>query len=263
MATPAPKRAQPRRSSLLPFYVVLGLLGLAGVFLLYRQMGGGGGSATTTMQEVVLTPEQLQQVPGISKGQPNAPVTIMEFADFQCPGCGTFAQFQEPLLNEWIENGTVRFVYYDFPLTQLHANSVLAARAGRCANELNGFWPFHDLVFARQREWSDASRGDATDRFEGYAEQVGLNREQFSTCLRSDRFQREVSESYQLGVALGVGGTPTLFINNKRLDDPPSRRADWQALIERERAAAVPSAAASTDTAAVPADSAPAGDTTG
>ena len=256
MPRPAPKR---QRNSLLPFYVILGVVALGGAFLLFRQMGGGGGTAATTLQQVVMTPEQLQRVPGISKGQPGAPVVLMEFADFQCPACGDFARFSEPLIQDYIDNGTVRFVWYDFPLVQIHANAMLASRAGRCANEQNQFWPFHDYVFGQQSQWSEST--DAADLFVGYAEQVGMNRDAFATCLRSDRYQKEVSESYQLGITLGVGGTPTVFINGKKVEETPRTRAEWDALIRRETgsaaaAGAAPAAPAPAAPVATPADSA-------
>ena len=225
---------------MLPFYAILGVVALAGAFLLYRQTQGGG-SAASTLQQVVMTPEQLQRVPGISQGQPNAPLVLMEFADFQCPGCGQFARFSKPLVKDYIDNGTVRFVWYDFPLTNIHANAVLASRAGRCANEQNQFWAYHDVVFANQATWSEST--NAADRFIDYAEQVGLDRAAFRDCLRSEKFQKEVSESFQLGTTLGVSGTPTLFLNGKRIETPSSR-AEWDRVIQAELGGAAPGAAA-------------------
>jgi protein-disulfide isomerase len=253
---PAPK---PRRSNnLLPFYIILGVVALGGAFVLFRQMGGGGGNPATTLSPVTLAPDQLNRVPGISKGRPDAPVVIFEFADFQCPGCGSFAQFSEPLLQEWIDNGTVRFVWYDFPLTQIHQNAVIASRAGRCANEQNKFWPYHDRVFGGQPQWSNS--GSADDIFIEYAEAEGLDVGAFTQCLRSDKYQKEVSESFQLGTSLGVGGTPTLFINGKKINDTPSTRAEWEQLIRQESggAAATPAAPAAGSTAAPAAGGAPA-----
>jgi protein-disulfide isomerase len=237
----------------MPFYAIIGLVAVAGAFLLYRQtQGGGGNSGATTLQQVVMTPEQLQRVPGISQGQANAPVVIMEFADFQCPGCGRFAMFSKPLMKDYIDNGTVRFVWYDFPLTQIHKNAVLASRAGRCANEQNQFWAYHDIVFARQSEWSESD--DAAERFAGYAGQAGLNGDTFEQCLGSDKYQKEVSESFQLGTTLGVGGTPTLFVNGKRVEDTPTTRAEWEQLIQRE----LPSAGAAPTPAGAAAPATPA-----
>lgn len=259
----APK---PRRNPLLPFYVLLGVVALGGAIFLFRKAQGGGGAAATELQQVVMSPEQLQRVPGISQGQLNAPVVIMEFADFQCGGCGQFAAFTKPLLKEYIDAGTVRFVFYDFPLVQIHKNATLASRAGRCANEQNQFWAYHDVVFGQQQRWAESN--DAVEQFEGYAEQLGLDGAAFSQCLRSDKYQKEVSESYQFGTTLGVSGTPTLFVNGKRVQDTPNTRAEWDALISKETggasgagapaagAAAPADTLATTAPAAAPADSA-------
>lgn len=255
MARPAPK---PRRNPLLPFYVILGVVALAGAFLLFRQMGGGGGAAATELQPVVMTPEQLQRVPGIVQGQPDAPVVVMEFADFQCGACMQFATFSKPLMKEWVDNGTVRFVWYDFPLVQIHQNAMLAARAGRCANEQNQFWTYHDVLFSRQGEWSEA--GDAANRFIGYAQQAGLDRGAFAQCLRSDRYQKEVSESYQLGTTFGVSGTPTIFVNGRRIETPRSR-AEWEQVIREAQGSAPAAAPAAADT--TPAGTPPADTTAG
>lgn len=249
MPRPAP---QPRRSNkLLPLYIILGVVALGGAFVLFRQMGGGGGSPATSLSPVTLAPDQLNRVPGISKGRADAPVVIFEFADFQCPACGKFAQFSEPLLQEWLDDGTVRFVWYDFPLTQIHQNAVLASRAGRCANEQDKFWPFHDRVFGGQSQWS--SSGSADDMFIEYAQAEGLDVGAFTQCLRSDKYQKEVSESFQLGTSLGVGGTPTLFINGKKINDTPGTRAEWEQLIRQESGSTAPAAAPAAGSAAVPA----------
>jgi protein-disulfide isomerase len=250
VARPAPSKPRRSRSPLLPFYAILGVVALAGAFLLWRQTQGGGAAAST-LQQVVMTPEQLQRVPGITQGQPNAPLVLMEFADFQCFGCGQFARFSKPLMKDYIDNGTVRFVWYDFPLVQIHKNAVLAARGGRCANEQNLFWPYHDLVFANQSQWSES--GDAADLFEGYAQQAGLDRAAFSQCLRSDKYQKEVSESYELGNTLGVNSTPSLFLNGKKIANPPQSRAEWDRLIQAELGGAAAAPAASAPAAPAPA----------
>ena len=246
MPRTVPKQ-KPRRNPLLPFYVILGVVALAGAFILFRQMSGGGGAATT-LQPVAMTPEQLQRVPGVSQGRPDAPVVFMEFADFQCPACGRFASFSKPLVKDYIDNGTVRFVWYDFPLVEIHPNAMLASRAGRCANEQNRFWEYHDYVFGQQGAWS--AQNNPVNLFIDYAGRAGLDRDAFAQCLRSDKYQKEVSESRELGVTLGVNGTPTLFVNGKRVQETPGTRAEWEALIRQEMSGAAAPAAAS----ATPAD---------
>ena len=231
-----------------PFYAILGVMALAGIgFLLYRSFGKE--APATEPVPVVLTAEQLNRVKGISIGRDDAPVVIQEFADFQCPGCGQFAALIAPLIKErLVKPGTVKYVFYDFPLP-MHPNAFLAARAARCANEQGRFWEYHDLVFGRQPQWS--GQFDPTDLFVQYGEQVGLDGEKFEGCVRSDRFAREVSENMQLGNSLGVRGTPTLFINGKRLQETPSF-AELQEMVQQEMGGAPAGAApaAATDTAA-------------
>lgn len=241
--SPAPAS---RGSSLTPFYVILGVVALAGIGILVFQLLQKGGGATEPVQ-VTMDPAALQRVQGISVGREDAPVVIYEFADFQCPGCGQFAAFTVPVIKQrYVDAGTVRYVYYDYPLIQLHSNAFLAARAGRCANEQNRFWEFHDYLYGKQPEWSNER--NPTDLFVGYAEQVGIDGDSFETCLRSDRYAREVTESMRLGESLGVQGTPTLFINGKRLPEVPGP-AELDRLIKAELGGAAPTDSASSPTA--------------
>ena len=231
-----------RRSSLLPFYVILGLVAVVGAVVLFRQLGGSGGAATQPVP-VAMNPSQLSQVQGISIGQPNAPVEIFEFADFQCPGCGDFARFVAPVIKDrYVQGGQVRFVYYDFPLTSIHPNAFLAARAGRCANEQDKFWQYHDVLYGQQAGWS--AERDPSDDFVSYARQVpGLDQGKFRECLQSDRYAREISENIKLGESLGVNGTPTLFVNGKRLPNVPSAR-ELDQIIQQEMGTGTASAPA-------------------
>jgi protein-disulfide isomerase len=174
---------------------------------------------------VELSQAELARVPGVSVGAADAPVVIYEFADFQCPACAQFAAIGTPHIKQrHVEAGTVRYVHYDFPLPSFQ-HSFLAARAARCANEQELFWEYHDLLYAEQRSWSGEE--DPLDRFVEYATQVGADRGRFEPCLHSDRYAVEVSENRELGRALNVPGTPTLFING--------RRAEFRSLDDLDR----------------------------
>ena len=225
---PRPAQA-PRRSSLTPFYIILGLVLVAGLGLLATRLKPKAGEAVNRGVPVTLTPEQLQRVQGISIGRADAPITIYEFADFQCPHCGQFAAFIEPLIRQnLVETGKARYVFYDFPLG--FKWSFLAARAGRCANEQGKFWDFHGIVFARQQQW--AFDPDAAAQFAEYAKTIpGMDAGKFEQCVRSDKYQREVSESQQLGQSLGVGGTPTLFVNGRKLDPLPETYSAFETQV--------------------------------
>jgi protein-disulfide isomerase len=248
-----------RRSSLTPFYVILGLVLLAGIGVLATQLGKGGGDAATAPVPVALTPEQLQRVPGISVGSASAPITIFEFADFQCPACGRWATFIEPVIKERLVNtGKARYVFYDFPLGGNHVHSFLAARAGRCANEQGKFWEYHQALFARQNDWS--FERSAEEKLLEYGQAVGLDGDKFEGCLRSDKYAREVSESKSLGESLGVDGTPSIYVNGQKIT-PPSSYSELEQQLRQIAPAAfgeAPAAPASPGTApADPAAAAP------
>lgn len=228
------KKPAQQSSSMKPFYIGLGAVAVIGIIFLLTQMGSGSAPAREPVL-VSISQEELSQVEGISIGRSDAPVVIYEFADFQCPGCGQFAAFTAPLIKErLVEPGYVRYVYYDFPLMQ-HQHSFLASRAARCANEQERFWDYHDILYARQPTW--AALRDATDFFVELAGEIGLEKRSFEACLRSDRYQEEVSRSLHLGQMMGVQGTPTIFVNMKRLGSIPEFSQLEQIVMEEMGAA--------------------------
>ena len=232
---PRPAPAPKRRSSLTPFYVILGLVLLVGIGVLLsktkKSASSSSGAAANQGTAVVLTPEQLQRVQGISIGRADAPITIYEFADFQCPHCAQFASFIEPLIRQrLVDTGQARYVFYEFPLG--FKWSFLAARAGRCANAQGKFWDMHAILFARQQQWSFDP--DAAAQFTEYAKTIpGIDAAKFEQCVRSSQFQKEVSESSQLGQSLGVGGTPTLFVNGRKIDPLPGSYSEFEARVRQ------------------------------
>ncbi len=207
--------AKSGRSGNRTFYLVLGTVVVLGVGGLV--VAGRGGDDTTTaipFSVAELTAEPDAGV-GMQLGPAEALVTIMEFADFQCPHCRTFNSLTGKLLrrNHAGPNGEVRWVAYDFPLN--FTNSLSSALAARCAEAQDGFWPMHDLLFARQDEW--ASDASPKRKFVGYARQVGLDEDAFEACFKSREHMRSIAASKRYGSQLGVTGTPTLFFNGQRL----------------------------------------------
>ncbi len=152
---------------------------------------------------------------GVTKGDPEAPVTIVEFGDYQCPACGAFAmQVKAQMELTLVETGQAKFVFYDFPLVSTHANAFLAARAARCAEDQDMFWEYHDELFRQQARWS--GEVNAAGSFTDYAGDVGLDTGAFSACLNSDRHADVVTANMQLGQRMGVNSTPTILVNNGR-----------------------------------------------
>jgi protein-disulfide isomerase len=144
-----------------------------------------------------------------SLGNKNAAVTVVEFADFGCPFSAEESYVVRALAKEFPD--TVRFIYRDFPLDELHPGASLAAEAGNCAMDQNKFWEFHDALFAHQ--------GDFTvDKLTATAEGLGLRADTFETCLTSGKYTHEVQNDLTDGVNAGVAGTPTFFVNGVKAE---------------------------------------------
>lgn len=167
-----------------------------------------------------------------SLGNPQAPVTIIEFSDFQCPTCAAVA----PMVGQIVEanKDTVRFIYKHFPLTQIHANSEAASLAAESAGLQGKFFEMSERIFIGQSDWEDLK--DPTEIFVGYAEALELDMEQFKSNLKNNDLLTKIQNDSSTGIAAGVGGTPTFFINGKKIDIPRSNEA-FQQLIDAELAA--------------------------
>jgi protein-disulfide isomerase len=167
------------------------------------------------------------------QGDPNAPVRIVEYSDYQCPFCQRHFEQTLPKLQPLIDDGTVLYVFKDFPLTTIHPQAPKAAEAARCAGEQDAYWEMHDQLFQTQQEW--AGQDNAVERFKGYAGELGLDQAQFDTCLDSGKFQAVVEANLQEGVGYGVRGTPGFYINRTPLPGAYPFEA-FQQLIEAELA---------------------------
>lgn len=211
------------------YYVAMTVAAVVGTAILFAAVRTPARAAMDPVP-VELTPSELARVEGISVGRADAPIVIFQFTDYQCPSCARFAAFVEPVLKQrLVATGKVRYVFYDFPLGGRFVHGFLASRGGRCAHEQGGFWEWHALTLARQSDWSPAT--DASDFFVRYAEQVGLDGKEFASCLHSDRYAAEVSQSRALGDMLGVRGTPTLVVNGQRLDGVPGSYGELEAAL--------------------------------
>lgn len=145
-------------------------------------------------------------------GDPNAPITIIEYTDFQCPYCSRHFEQTYPQVKEnYIDTGVVYYVFKDFPLTQIHPQAVLAASAARCAGEQDAYPEMHDVLFTTQSEWS--GRSDADTLFNQYAAEMGLDEAQFATCLADGTYEDNIYADLNEGASFGIDGTPAFFLN--------------------------------------------------
>ena len=150
------------------------------------------------------------------RGDPNAPITILEFSDFQCPFCARFHTQTLPLLlEEYIDEGKVNLIYRDFPIQSIHPNALAAAVAAECANEQEKYWEYHDTLFEKQNAWAKLDSDSAISTFSQYATDVGLDQSQFDSCLESGKYLEEVQKDLNDGRTYDITGTPGFFIGNE------------------------------------------------
>ncbi len=174
--------------------------------------------APTTAPTQPLQPVKISLDDDPIRGDPNAPITIVEFSDFQCPFCARFhTQTLPSILEEYIEDGKVNLVYRDFPLQSIHPNALPAAVAAECANDQGKYWEYHDTLFEKQNGWSRLDSTAVISTFSQYANDVGLEQEQFDSCLGSGKYLEEVQGDLRDGRDYGVTGTPGFFIGNDEI----------------------------------------------
>ncbi len=218
------RKAQPKTGGLKPFYIVLGTIAVIGVALIaYAAARRGGSMATqpidmsamTNVSEIyaTATPEVL--------GQPDAPIKVVAFVDYECPHCAEFENEIVPQLKQrFVDSGQMQIVYYDFPLGGAFKYSFLAARAARCAGDQGHFPEFQNRLFQQQSQWAlSSSQRAVASKFVDFAKDLNLDTTAFESCLQSDRFADVVSANRRLGEELGVASTPTVIVNGKQVQN--------------------------------------------
>jgi protein-disulfide isomerase len=195
------------------FYWLLGVIALIGVAAI-GYVATKPKAGPTDVKNIADT-TNAGPAQGYLMGKVDAPVKILEYADFECPGCAGFATVTEPDVRaRIIEPGLASITYYDFPLTQ-HRNTLAASNAAACADEQGKFWPMHDRLFQSQDEWN----GEATDSpkpfFKRYATEVGVDVAKWESCYDARKYQKRISANLADGLRRGVGSTPSFIIGNK------------------------------------------------
>ncbi len=152
---------------------------------------------------------------GYLMGKVNAPVKILEYADFECPSCAGFATVTEPdVRSRIIDAGLANITYYDFPLTQ-HRNTLAASNAAACADEQGKFWPMHDRIYQAQDEWNGEQTDSPKPFLKRYATEVGVDVAKWESCYDARKYQKRISANLADGLRRGVGSTPTFIIGTK------------------------------------------------
>ncbi len=194
----------------LPF-VIVGGIALATL--------GSGAMLYRAKRPQLLTIPENKVLPGKSdaesvhiRGNPQAPVTLEEFGDFQCPPCGNIAVFINELVKEY--GPRLRIVFRNFPLPN-HKHAREAALAAEAAGLQGRFWEMHDVLYREQAVWSQAD--NVSELFDSYAGMIGLNRDQFKKEMDAEKTKARVDSDHERGDSLGVQSTPTVFINNRQV----------------------------------------------
>jgi protein-disulfide isomerase len=161
--------------------------------------------------------QQSDPVEARSKGRPDAPVTVYEMSDFQCPYCRDFALHTMPVLDrEYVQTGKVRLVYINLPLTQLHPHALAAAELAMCAARQRKFWPVHDLLFERQDGWAHVA--DARAVLLALGDSAGLDHGPLLRCFRSEAPRAAIVADSLRAARAGAHSTPTFYIEGGLLE---------------------------------------------
>ena len=147
------------------------------------------------------------------KGDSDAPVTLIEYADFQCPACAGFSDAVKDLSEN--NPDSFRVVFRHMPLASIHSNAISSSVAAEAAGSQDKFWQMHDKLFETQEDWSNEQNPE--DKYRQYAQELGLDETKFAEDLESDEVKDRVKASTASGNSLGVTATPTFFLNGKRM----------------------------------------------
>jgi protein-disulfide isomerase len=207
------KRQRQQRKQKL--YIILGVIGVAVIIAALLIIP----SLQPVGDIVTITPHERPMVDGRAMGDPNAPVTIEVYEDFQCPACKTFSEQIEPqVVDAYVTTGDVYYIYRHFPFIDDRAprnESDQAANASMCARDENRFWDYHDMLFAN---WNGENQGAFSDsRLVAFAEALGLEMESFNQCFNANLNKDEIDADLQSGRDSGVNGTPSVIVNGKMI----------------------------------------------
>ena len=205
----------------LPFLIILVVLAgaLGGAWIFLRSSRQANVPANNSTPDPAVIPPGAE--PPWVRGNPNAPVTVEEFADFQCPSCGFYYPELKKIEAEFGDN--LRVVFRERPLVPPHTHALIAAQAAEAAGLQgpNHFWEMHDKLYENQKTWSEAS--DLVPIFVDYAKQIGLDTDRFLKDLNGEAVATRIFQDGKRVHALNVGATPTFYVNGKE-----AKGDDWK-----------------------------------
>jgi protein-disulfide isomerase len=216
-----------RTTRYLPFVIIAAVLigALLLVFLLLRNSQRSGNSNNPTPDPS--TPSGAD--PPHIRGNANAPVTLEEFADFQCPSCGDYYPELKKIEAEFGDR--LRVIFRQRPLIPPHEHALIAAQAAEAAGLQGRFWEMHDKLYENQKAWSEAK--DVVPQFVDYAKQIGIDPDRFMRDLNGEVVAARIFQDGKRAHALGVNATPTFFVNGKEAKDESWKPDGLRAMINQ------------------------------
>ena len=193
------------------------IVALGGVFWFTRDKSNPGSSGGNT-----------SYLSNHTTGKNAKNVTLVEYGDFQCPACGAY----HPIIKQVIEKykNDISFQFRNFPLSQIHQNARAAARAAEAADKQGKYWEMHNLLYEQQKSWESVS--DPNTVFEQYAVQLGLDQTKFKQDYASSSVNETINADYAEGQKLNIDGTPSFFLQGKKLSPAPQDEAGFSKLID-------------------------------
>lgn len=193
------------------FWIILVVVvaGLLGIFAFTGSKSSSNNASSADPHEITASDN--------TEGPADAKVTFVEYGDFQCPACAGAYPFIKQAREDYKDK--VRFVFRNFPLTNIHPNALAAARAAEAAGMQGQFFAMHDLLYENQKEWSEST--SPTQKFEEYAKQLGLDVNKYTSDVNSAAVRDAINDDVAIGKKLGVNSTPTFYLNGKKVEPNP------------------------------------------
>lgn len=170
---------------------------------------------------------------GYTRGTGN--VTLVEFGDLQCPACKVYEPAVRNIQKDF--KGKVKLLYKHFPLTSVHPNAMLAAQVAVAAGNQGKFWEMHDWLYDNQESWASLSGADAKDKMVAEAKKLGLDMDKFNKDVNSAATSQTIEKTQNEGINLGVAGTPTFYLDDKKIDPLPPDYESFKKIVAEAVAA--------------------------
>ena len=214
---------------ILPFLIIIIVLGAAviGTWIFLRSARQPTPPANISTTEPGAEPSGAE--PPHVRGNPNAPVTLEEFADFQCPSCGAYYPELKKIESEFGDK--LRVIFRERPLVPPHDHALMAAQAAEAAGLQDRFWEMHDKLYENQAAWTEAK--DLVPLFVDYAKQIGLDTDRFMKDLNGEKVATRIFQDGKRVHFLNVNSTPTFFVNGKEAKDDQWKPEGLRAMIKQ------------------------------